>query len=60
MKVRTVYVFFDQRPMDKEPWPHVYQNKELAEKAPHRCSEVVEVLVALPEKTGEPDAIRND
>lgn len=50
MIVKTVYVFFDQRPQDKEPWPHVFQKKELAEQHPHRVSEVVEVLVALPEK----------
>lgn len=48
MIVKTVYVFFDQRPRDKEPWPHVYQSKQLAEQAPHRVSEVVEVLVAFP------------
>ena len=34
------YVFLIQRPQDKTPWPVVYSNKELADKAPDRVSEV--------------------
>lgn len=41
--MRTVYVFFIQRPQDKQTWPVVYENRELAEDAPHRVSEIVEV-----------------
>jgi hypothetical protein len=42
---RTLYVFLTQRPHDREPWPLVYESRELAEAAPHRCSEVVAVCV---------------
>ena len=45
--VRELFVFFTQRPMDDRPWPLVYESRTLAEAAPHRCSEVVEVRVAL-------------
>ena len=42
---RRVYVFLSQRRHDREAWPLVYDSRELAERAPHRCSEVVEVSV---------------
>jgi hypothetical protein len=44
---RTLYVFLTKRPHDREPWPLVYESRELAEAAPHRCSDVVAVSVAL-------------
>jgi hypothetical protein len=39
------YVFYIQRPIDKEPWPTVYVHKELAEAALGRVTPVVEVRV---------------
>lgn len=40
------YVFLQKRPQDKQAWPTVYVNKELAEKCPFRCSAIVEVSLA--------------
>jgi len=42
---RRFYVFLTQRPHDAEAWPLVYVSRELAEHAPDRVSEVVEVRV---------------
>lgn len=42
---REVYVFFWKRPIDPKPWPLVFEDRELAEKHPHRCSPVVAVNV---------------
>jgi hypothetical protein len=38
-----VYVFLIQRKQDSEPWPCVYTNAELADKAVGRVSPVVAV-----------------
>jgi len=43
-----VYVFFTKRPIDSQPWPLVYTDRELAEKAPHRVTAIVEVHVPAP------------
>lgn len=37
------YAFLWQRPIDTKPWPSIYEDKELAEKAPFRISAVIEV-----------------
>lgn len=37
------YTFLWQRPIDDRAWPSIYENQELAEKAPFRVSKVVEV-----------------
>lgn len=49
---RTVYVFLMRRPQDREAWPVVYQDRELAEKAFGRVSPVVAVqLKESPDET---------
>lgn len=40
-----LYVFLYKRPADTQPWPAVYTDKDLAEKAFGRISDVVEVEV---------------
>lgn len=41
----TVYIFLRQRPQDKEPWPCVYVDAELAAQAIGRVSEVIPVTI---------------
>lgn len=45
---QTLYVFLQQRPSDKQPWPLVYTDQSLAEAAPHRVTPVVVVNVPMP------------
>jgi hypothetical protein len=42
---QRLYVFLTRRPQDKQAWPLVYSDRELAIGAPHRVSEVVPVMV---------------
>jgi hypothetical protein len=39
----TYYAFLWRRPQDKQAMAVIYQSKDLAERCPHRVSEVVEV-----------------
>lgn len=51
----TFYAFLTRRPQDKQAWPLIYMSKELAEAAPFRVSDVVEVdleVKATQETTG--------
>src|SRR5437763_13739969 len=41
------YVFLLQRPIDREPWPVVYTDRELAEKAQARAGPIVTVELSL-------------
>lgn len=43
MEPRTVYVFLAQREHDKRAWPCVYEDRELAERAPSRVTAIAEV-----------------
>ena len=45
MDFPKVYVFFMKRRQDKEPFPAVYLNRELALKAFGRISPVIEVKI---------------
>lgn len=47
-QTQTLYVFLQQRPCDKQSWPLVYVDRQLAEAAPHRVTPVVAVDVPLP------------
>lgn len=54
--VETVYVFFVQRPQDKQAWPLVYTDQLLAESCHNRVSEVTTVKV---HKIAEPIQLGN-
>jgi len=43
----VIYVFLVQRPIDKEPWPTVFFDKERAKKYPSRCSKVHKVSIKM-------------
>ncbi len=43
----THFAFLSQGPRDSEPWPTIYVTRELADKAPNRVSDVVEVRLVV-------------
>lgn len=53
-QTQTIYVFLQQRPRDKQPFPLVYVDQQLAEAAPHRVTPVV--AVDVPMLPSPPDA----
>lgn len=51
------YAFLWQRPVDKAPYPSIYESQELAEKAPFRISKVVEVDLEKENATDTQDRV---
>lgn len=56
----TYYTFLTRRPQDKQAWPLIYMSKELAEAAPFRVSDVVEVDLEVKATQETVDSTKGD
>ena len=54
----TYYAFLYRNKTDKQPWPVIWSNRELAEKEPFRVSDIVEVRMEEYLTVGREDALR--